>query len=143
MENGKALELLLTEILHTITEAMKFDELRSSAKILGDKIKLIRKVLDYLAPFAKEGDYERYLSDANLFMEFLSNVVLGWLWLDIALNAQRNLKEGNRSYSEAFHNSKIHTMKFYFKYELPKTDSLAETLTHSDELTINTGKEVF
>ncbi len=143
MENGKALELLLTEILHTITEAMKFDELRSSAKILGDKIKLIRKVLDYLAPFAKEGDYERYLSDANLFMEFLSNVVLGWLWLDIALNAQRNLKEGNRSYSEAFHNSKIHTMKFYFKYELPKTGSLAEILMHPDELTINTGKEVF
>lgn len=143
MENGKALELLLTEILHTITEAMKFDELRSSAKILGDKIKLIRKVLDFLAPFAKEGDYERYLSDANLFMEFLSNVVLGWLWLDIALNAQRNLKEGNRSYSEAFHNSKIHTMKFYFKYELPKTGSLAEILMHPDELTINTGKEVF
>lgn len=143
MENGKALELLLTEILHTITEAMKFDELRSSAKILGDKIKLIRKVLDFLTPFAKEGDYERYLSDANLFMEFLSNVVLGWLWLDIALNAQRNLKEGNRSYSEAFHNSKIHTMKFYFKYELPKTGSLAEILMHPDELTINTGKEVF
>lgn len=143
MENGKALELLLTEILHTITEAMKFDELCSSAKILGDKIKLIRKVLDFLTPFVKEGNYERYLSDANLFMEFLSNVVLGWLWLDIALNAQRNLKEGNRSYSEAFHNSKIHTMKFYFKYELPKTDSLAETLMHPDELTINTGKEVF
>ncbi|MEZ4971177.1 MAG: acyl-CoA dehydrogenase [Flavobacteriaceae bacterium] len=143
MENGKALELLLTEILHTITEAMKFDELRSSAKILGDKIKLIRKVLDFLTPFVKEGNYERYLSDANLFMEFLSNVVLGWLWLDIALNAQRNLKEGNRSYSEAFHNSKIHTMKFYFKYELSKTDSLAETLMHPDELTINTGKEVF
>lgn len=143
MENGKALELLLTEILHTITEAMEFDELSSSAKILGDKIKLTRSVLDFLVPFAKKGNYERFLSDANLFMEFLSHVVIGWLWLDIAVNAQRNILEGDQTYSKTFYESKIHTMKFYFKYELPKTGSLAESLMHPDVLTTNSKKEVF
>ncbi|SHF14408.1 butyryl-CoA dehydrogenase [Arenibacter palladensis] len=143
MENGRALELLLTEILHTITTAMEFDDLRSSAKILGEKIKLTRSVLEFLMPFAKKGNYERYLSDANLFMEFLSHVVIGWLWLDITVNAQRNLQEGDTAYSKAFYGSKIHTMKFYFKYELPKTNSLAESLMHPDVLTINTKKEVF
>ena len=143
MENGRALELLLTEILQTITTAMEFDDLRSSAKILGDKIKLTRSVLEFLMPFAKKGNYERYLSDANLFMEFLSHVVIGWLWLDIAVNAQRNFQEGDPAYSKAFYESKIHTMKFYFKYELPKTNSLAESLMHPDVLTINTKKEVF
>ena len=143
MENGKALELLLTEILHTITEAMEFDELRSSAKILGDKIKLTRSVLDFLVPFAKKGNYERFLSDANLFMEFLSHVVIGWLWLDIAVNAQRNILGGDQTYSKTFYESKIHTMKFYFKYELPKTGSLAESLMHPDVLTTNSKKEVF
>lgn len=143
MENGEALELLLTEILHTLEEAMEFDELRSSAKNLGDKIKLTREVLDFLMPFAKEGNYERYLADANLFMEFLSHVVIGWLWLDIAVHAQRNLQQGDPAYSKAFYESKIHTMKFYFKYELPKTNSLAESLMHPDVLTINTKKEVF
>jgi butyryl-CoA dehydrogenase len=143
LENGKALELLLTEILHTITTAMELDELRSSAKILGEKIKLIREVLDFLTPFAKKENYERYLSDANLFMEFLSCVVVGWLWLDIAVNAERNIKAGDQTYSEAFYNSKIHTMKYYFKYELPKTGSLAESMMHPDELTINTKKEIF
>ena len=143
MENGRALELLLTEILQTITTAMEFDDLRSSAKILGEKIKLTRSVLEFLMPFAKKGNYERYLSDANLFMEFLSHVVIGWLWLDIAVNAQRNFQEGDPAYSKAFYESKIHTMKFYFKYELPKTNSLAESLMHPDVLTINTKKEVF
>lgn len=143
MENGEALELLLTEILHTLEEAMEFDELRSSAKNLGDKIKLTREVLDFLMPFAKEGNYERYLADANLFMEYLSHMVIGWLWLDIAVNAQRNLQQGDPAYSKAFYESKIHTMKFYFKYELPKTNSLAESLMHPDVLTINTKKEVF
>jgi len=143
MEHGKALELLLTEILHTITTAMEFDELRSSAEILGDKIKLTRKVLEFLMPFAKKGNYERYLSDANLFMEFLSHIVIGWLWLDIAVNAQRNLQDGVQTRSKAFYDSKIHTMKFYFKYELTKTGSLAESLMHPDVLTINDKKEVF
>ena len=64
------------------------------------------------------GNYERFLSDANLFMEFLSHVVIGWLWLDIAVNAQRNILGGDQTYSKTFYESKIHTMKFYFKYEL-------------------------
>lgn len=143
MENGKALELLLTEVLNTITLAMEFEELNPSARILGDKIKLTREVLDFLMPFAKKGNYERYLSDANLFMEFLSHLVIGWLWLDMALHAQRNLQEGGQAHSKTFYESKIHTMKFYFKYELPKTSSLAESLMHPDVLTINSRKEVF
>tara|TARA_R110000868_G_scaffold257575_3_gene514815 strand:- start:45931 stop:47742 length:1812 start_codon:yes stop_codon:yes gene_type:complete len=143
MENGRALELLLTEVLNTITVALEFDELRSSAKLLGDKIKLTKEVLDFLMPFAKKGNYERYLSDANLFMEFLSHIVLGWLWLDITVHAQRSLKDGDQTNSKEFYESKIHTMKFYFKYELPKTSSLAESLMHEDVLTINSGKEVF
>ncbi|MCM4152321.1 acyl-CoA dehydrogenase [Arenibacter sp. N53] len=143
MDNGKALELLLTEILNTITVALEYEELRSSAKILGGKIKLTKEVLDFLMPFAKKGNYERYLSDANLFMEYLSHVVLGWLWLDIAVHAQRNLKEGGQTHSKAFYESKVHTMKFYFKYELPKTGSLAESLMHPDVLTIKSKKEVF
>ncbi|MCK0145685.1 acyl-CoA dehydrogenase [Arenibacter sp. F26102] len=143
MANGKALELLLSEVLNTITEALEFDELRSSAKILGGKIKLTKEVLEFLTPFAKKGNYERYLSDANLFMEYLSHVVLGWLWLDIAVHAQRNLQEGGQTHSKAFYESKIHTMKFYFKYELPKTSSLAESLMHPDVLTIKSKKEVF
>ncbi len=143
MENGEALELLLKEILYTLEEAMEFEELRSSAKSLGDKIKLTREVLDFLMPFAKKGNYERYLSDANLFMEYLSHVVIAWLWLDIAVNAQRNLQEEDQAFSIAFYDSKIHTMKFYFKYELPKTGSLAESLMHPDVLTTNSKKEVF
>jgi butyryl-CoA dehydrogenase len=143
LENGKALELLLTEVLHTITAAMEYDGLRASAKVLGDKIRLTREVLEFLVPFAKKGNYERYLSDANLFMEFLSHVVIAWLWLDIAVNASKNLLDGEQTYSKAFYDSKIHSMKFYFKYELPKTGSLAESLLHADVLTVNNNTEVF
>ncbi|GGW21832.1 acyl-CoA dehydrogenase [Arenibacter certesii] len=143
MAHGKGLELLLNEILETITEALTMENLAPYAKILGDKISLTQEVTAHLMPIAKEGDYERYLADANLFMEFLSHLVLGWVWLDIAARAQQNMLEKNKTYSTNFYESKIHSMKFYFKYELVKTNALAESLMHKDVLTLNTGKDYF
>lgn len=143
MENGKAMELLATEILDTIGEAMQYDVLKPYAAKLGDKLKLSKEVLDFLLPFAKKGDYERYLSDANLFMEFLSHIVVAWLWLDIAVHAKTALLNGDTTFSEDFYESKIHTMKFYYKYELPKTMALAESLMDPEVVTVKTSKEVF
>ena len=143
MENGKGMELLAAEIMKTITTASEYDELRPYAKKLGNKLKLTQEVLGFLMPFAAKGDYERYLSDANLFMEFLSYVVISWTWLDMAVSAKQSLLKGDKTYSEEFYESKIHTMKFYFKYELPKTTSLAESLMDREVLTVKTDKEVF
>jgi butyryl-CoA dehydrogenase len=74
-------------------------------------------------------------------MEYMSIVVLGWLWLEMAVDAKTALSNSDRKYSEIFYESKIHTMKFYFKYEVPKTNSLAESLMNDDVLTIKKDKE--
>ncbi|PQJ79594.1 acyl-CoA dehydrogenase [Polaribacter porphyrae] len=141
MHNGKGLELLATEIMQTIMVASKDDELKGYAAILGDKLKLSQKVIGKLMPFAMKGNYERYLSDANLFMEYMSIVVLGWLWLEMAVDAKKEVGNADRKYSETFYESKIHTMKFYFKYEVPKTNSLAESLMSDEVVTIKNDKE--
>jgi len=141
MQNGKALELLVAEIMQTIALASTDDELKKYGAVLGDKLKLSQKVLGYLVPFAIKGNHERYLADANLFMEYMSIIVLGWLWLEMAVDAKKELVNADKKYSETFYDSKIHTMKFYFKYEVPKTNSLAESLMSSEELTIKTDKE--
>jgi alkylation response protein AidB-like acyl-CoA dehydrogenase len=141
MHNGKGLELLAAEIMQTIMIALKDEELKGYAAVLGDKLKLSQKVIGKLMPFAMKGNYERYLSDANLFMEYMSIVVLGWLWLEMALDAKNELKNTDRKYSETFYESKIHTMKFYFKYEVPKTNSLAESLMSDEVVTIKNDKE--
>jgi len=141
MENGKGLQLLYAEILITIIAASNDEYLKPYAIILGDKLKLSEKILGHLMPFAMKGNYERYLADANLFMEYLSIIVLGWLWLEMAVDAKRELENADRKYSENFYESKIHTMKFYFKYEVPKTNSLAESLMSDEVLTIKNEKE--
>ncbi len=141
MNNGKALELLATEIMHTIQQAFKDDDLKNYAAVLAEKLQLSQKVIGKLMPYAVKGNYERYLSDANLFMEYMSITVLAWLWLEMAVDAKKELSNKERKYSETFYESKIHTMKFYFKYEVPKTNSLAESLMSDEVVTIKNDKE--
>ncbi|GAA0722913.1 acyl-CoA dehydrogenase [Aquimarina litoralis] len=142
MENGKALELLTKEVMLTIENASKFEDLRKYANTLGGKLQLAQKVIGFLVGFAKKGDYERFLSDASPFMEFLSNITLAWVWLETATFAKSTLISGALKYSEEFYESKIHAMRFYYKYELPKTTGLAEILTNEEVLTVATEKEI-
>ncbi|TMM57905.1 acyl-CoA dehydrogenase [Maribacter algarum] len=143
MDNGKALQLLSEEIQSSIKAAMAHESLAPYAKKLGGKLALTQEVLQSLMGFAMKGDYQRFLADATPFMEFFSNIVMAWLWLDIAREAQNALVTGSTENSTDFYESKIHTMEFYFKYELPKTTGLAEILMDKQALTLNTDKKVF
>lgn len=142
MEDGKALKLLAREIKKTIEEAARHDELKPYAAILGEKLALNKDILMFLAPFAMKGNYERYLSDATIYMSYLGNIVMGWQWLKIAVTAQEALKKGSAKYAAEFYESQIHTMKFFYKYEMPKTDSFAATLKSNDELNVVSEKEM-
>ena len=143
MDNGKGLQLLSAEILKTIEEASGHDILAAYARQLGGKLELTQKVLQFLMPFAHKGDYERFLSDATVFMEFFGNIVVGWLWLGMAIRAQAALVSGDTSSTTDFYDSKIHAMKFYFKYELPKTTALAEVLLNEEVLTVAADNKMF
>lgn len=142
MQNGKALQLIMEEMQETIQAAMTHDELKPYAKDLMDKLGMTQKVLGGIMGFAMKGDFERYLMDASLFMEFASTIIIGWQWLKMAVVAKNNLVSGNTTYSEEFYEGKIHTMKFYYKYEMPKTLGLAHTLLDKEELTILKEKEI-
>ncbi len=144
MDNGKALKLLSEEIMNTIKASMAHESLAPYAQKLGAKLELTQKVLESLMGFAMKGDYQRFLADATPFMEFFSNILVGWLWLDMARESQNALVTGSTENSSDFYESKTHAMEFYFKYELPKTTGLAEILMDNKQaLTIGTDKKVF
>ena len=134
MDNGKGLELLSTEILKTISQANKQDELKIYAKKLNEKIDLTQKVLNKLMPLALKGDYERFLADASIFMEFFSLIIVSWSWLDIGITAINQLEKNH--YDSALLKGKLEAMKYFFSYELPKTTGLAEVLMNLSDITI-------
>ncbi|WP_350292452.1 acyl-CoA dehydrogenase [uncultured Croceitalea sp.] len=143
MNNGKALQLLSEEITDSIKASMAYKELEPYARKLGAKLELTQEVLKSLMGYAMKGNYERFLADATPFMEFFGNIVLGWVWLDIAREAQHALDNGSAKNSMDFYQNKIHTMRFYFKYELPKTNGLAEILMDEQALTIGANEKIF
>ncbi len=141
-QNGKAVRLLAKEMQQTIEAATTFDDLKPYAQVLVDKMKLNQKVLSYLIPFAVKGDHERFLSDATLYMDFFGTIVIAWQWLKMAVEAKQTMVVGNGAYSNEFYEGKIHTMQFFFKYEMPKTLGLAQSMMDDQVLTIIKEKEI-
>lgn len=143
MKNGAAMKTLTAEIISAIKAASTFDELKPYADKLKDASKTLEETLMHLLQFAMKGEHERYISDATIFMEMMSNITIAWQWLVMATKAKETLVTGKTIFESTFYENKIHTMKFYFKYELPKISSSKETLMHSDTLTIlESNKEV-
>lgn len=141
MGNGEGAKLLMSEIMNTIQEAKQFEGLNDYATQLENKLQLTQQILGTLMPHAIKGDYERFLADATIFMEFFSLVILGWTWLEIGVNAKQSLLTGDRRFSNAFYESKLETLEYFYAYELPKTTGQAEILMHSSTVTIKKVKE--
>ena len=143
MKGGKAPQLLFAEMNRTIAQASTHNDLKRYADQLSDELSRVQDVMKSLMPHAMQGDVERYLSDATLFLEFFGIVVVAWQWLKQAVVAQETLLTQNPQGDElAFYEGKLHTMKFYFHYEVPKTLGLAVRLKDPEVLTIVTEKEL-
>lgn len=136
LKNGKALELLGAEIQKTILLASKNKDLAPFAKTLGENLMLVQQVLAQLMPIAEKGDFERFLSDATIFMDFFGTILVGWQWLKIANSASSSLANDD-AYSKSLLEGKIHTMKFFYKYEMSKTKGLAKTIVDELKLTLD------
>jgi len=136
MKNGEAMRNLTKEIIESVKAAGNYEDLQSYATELKDASEQLQKVLQHLIQFAMSGEHERFIADASIFMEMMSNVVIAWQWLKLATVAKTHLINGNGEFSTDFYKEQIHTMRFYYKYELPKILACKTTLMSEDNLTI-------
>ncbi len=135
-QNGKGMRLLIKEMQNTIQNADTYDDLKPYGAILNGKIGEVQEVMQHLLQYAMKGEYEKFLADATIFMEFIGTIVVGWQWLKMAIKSKEAIITGNMVQSADFYESKIHTLKFFYKYEMPKTIAAKETLLNSALLTI-------
>ena len=129
LENGAAIKLLAEQIRTTVAACKEDKSLEAYANALEEGLADVEKALVYLLPYAMKGDYESFLADATIFMELLSNVVIAHQWLEIGKVIRFEYEQSD------FLKAKWQTMRFYYKYELPKTKASLVTLTHRDKLT--------
>jgi alkylation response protein AidB-like acyl-CoA dehydrogenase len=143
MAGGKAMMLLAEEMGKTIKEAFGFEDLKKYALMLKTEGERMQRITMHLLGIAGMGDAERFLADATLYMELASINVIAWQWLKQAIVAkQKMLITSADSDNMVFYESKVHTMKYFFHYEIPKNLGLEVRLMDTEVLTIETGQEV-
>jgi alkylation response protein AidB-like acyl-CoA dehydrogenase len=144
LQNGKAVKLLLNSVQQDLKSTNDFENLQPYATTLQVELKRIEQVLEHLSTYAHQGNVERYLSDASVFMEMAGHIIIAWQWLKMATVAAQKMSESDfKTNKLSFYQGKIHTMEFFFKYELPHAEACAKTLMDTHTLTNVTVHELF
>jgi alkylation response protein AidB-like acyl-CoA dehydrogenase len=143
MEKGKALLLLMERMQETIKKAEVYKALKPYSSALQSALKRLADVLAHLNAFAAEGDIDRYLADATVFMEMMGHVVVAWQWLKQGTIAHEKIQSADYTLqSSGFYEGIVHTMKFFYRYELPHAEAYAKTLMDPEYLTNLKKKEL-
>ena len=74
----------------------------------------------------------RGLANASVYLELVSRVVYGALWLRQAVVAEAALAAGARGDDRAFYEGKLQAARFYFGFELPKHTVDADVLVRNE-----------
>ncbi|MFT6148679.1 MAG: butyryl-CoA dehydrogenase [Saprospiraceae bacterium] len=139
MKNGKATALFFREVGKAIQEGSTVKGLEKYASDLQEAMQLLQKTTGYLIDLAQKDRPEVFLADATLYLEMTGNITIAWQWLLQGIVAAKVLEKGELSEDELnFYNGKIHTLKYYFLYELPKIQGLNHTLLNSGQATLHT-----
>ena len=136
------MELFFQEVSATVALAGEIASLEELSKKMQSEAENLKQVTGHLLGLASDGNPEVFLADANLYLELFSHVSVGWQWLKQAVVAFRSLENDELSTEQKeFLESKIHTMKYFFSYEMPRTKALSTRLMDDCHLTIKESKE--
>lgn len=136
MEHGQVLKSMLVEIQSTISEGKKYGNLVKTATELEEQLPLVEATLAHLIPIALKGETEKFIADATLFMEAIGSVVVAWQWLKIGISATEELQSSDSAFPESMLKNKLHTMRFFYKYELARNKSIFKILQSDEILTL-------
>ena len=143
MENGKAAQLFFQEVGQTIHTAKTIESLQSYAETLEESMLQLQQTTAYLIGLAQKDKPEVFLSDATLYLEMAGHITIAWQWLMQGIVAAKAIEKGGLSEDDHnFYHGKMHTLQYYFLYELPKIRSLAFTLRNSGQATLHTPRAV-
>jgi alkylation response protein AidB-like acyl-CoA dehydrogenase len=142
MRNGRAFELFVGVVREAIGSAKVFPQLVPYAERLEAALQRLEKVTSHLVGLAAQGP-ELFLADATLYLELFGITCVSWQWLLQAVSAQRALDQGPSEGETRFYRGKLHTMRYFFHYELPKTEGLSTRLMENEPLTVGMDEGLF
>lgn len=131
MDGGAALALLARRVDATIARALPDAELGELANQLAAALaKVGRATKNAWAT----GQPEEALANATPYMQAFGHLVLAWIWLELALAAGRDTD---------FARGKQAAARYFFAYELPKTEAWLAVVNNREPLCLEMKNEWF
>ncbi|MCB0508878.1 MAG: acyl-CoA dehydrogenase [Bacteroidetes bacterium] len=137
LKNGKAVLLLMQEVMQEINIAKQHENTKAQAIALEKKLGQLQELSMHLINVAQKEGVEAYLSDATLYLELFGILVLAWQWLKMG-----NTCNENANIDQHFKDSKYLSLNYFFEYELPKTEGLLQRLKSTLRVTVGVDKEL-
>lgn len=126
MDGGKGLAALAGRINETIERALAVPELAGHANALAGALKAIGNATK--AAWAT-GVPEEALANATPYLQAFGHTVLAWIWLDVAITAQRKLAARDDDQLRG----KLAAARYFFHYELPRINAWLKVVESRDD----------
>jgi butyryl-CoA dehydrogenase len=125
MDGGKGLALLARRINETIERALPVPSLAEHANALAGALKAVGHATR--AAWATDRP-EEALANATPYLQAFGHTVLAWIWLDVALCAQKaDAAEGDLM------RGKLAAARYFFRYELPRVAAWLKVVETRDD----------
>jgi butyryl-CoA dehydrogenase len=137
MNDGAAMQKLAMLIDLTAREARASDsvELRAHGQMLTDQLANVMEVVRNLLCATDKGHAEIALANAHVFLELAGHVVVGWLWLKVALLSVKRV--GTEATAERdFFMGKLQACAWFYRWEMPKCVHWHRLLDTMDRTTL-------
>ncbi len=140
MHNGKASMLFAQEVQKTIVAAQGSAKFKPLADKLALTARSLQEATAHLMQLAMKESAEVFLADATLYLEYFGIITIAWQWLRQAIIADQALTNAAGD-DVRFYQSKLHTCRYFFEYELPKTYGLHARLMSHERVTLEVKPE--
>lgn len=145
MKNGQAVMYLMQDVMADISKAKSSEALKIYAQTLETKMMNLQELTMHLVGVAQKEGPDVFLSDATLYLELFSILVVGWQWLKMGVVAEQEIASASASSntnSNQFLESTLKTLTFYFEYEVPKTSGLLTRLKSTNRVTLTINEDL-
>ena len=132
MQGGAAFATLYEEYEKTAAEAAAYPDLNEYCESFAGAIQALRETTETLVALNGEGDTNRALANATVYLDTFGHVVLGWIWLRQAVAAVRALPSAEGS-DVAFYRGKLQACRYFYRYEMSRVSERCAFLASADD----------
>lgn len=133
--DGAALNLFCKAVGDTLEDAAGQTEFVGEAAALRAGLDDMRRTVETVHAC---GDIEQQLANATPFLDAFGHLVIAWMWLKQGLAVQRRLDRGDDT---PFARGKLTAMRYFYRYELPRTGHAFQLVRDMDRTCLDAGED--